>query len=200
MKYLVLIIIFLFSSVQAVSWLEYDVHLTCKLEKSCSINSGKCSYSGPSQTFHFSLDSDLNNWKKYRTCTKNSYSCFDKYSRDHTDGIWSCVGDAGCTKSVITAISSNSVSAIEYGGLFDTSVDLSDGTRIVNGEKLGIGNIVEHIFDRTRGTMVEHWIDRCNDINTCKGVRLNHTTTIFPLHEKRVESIYSCLKIQDKLF
>ena len=195
MKYIFLIILLIFPlSLFGESWLEknYDVNLTCKSEKFCNTQTGNCKFFNNTISFHFSLDTDINSYLKYRTCTKDSrgHECYLNYSdRSNKDGIWICQG-AGCIKGIITSILPNEISAIDWPGLFEKDVNW-DGTSDTEYGKTPRWDVLEYVFDRTKGTMIESWIYRCGGNGPCAGARIKPDWN-FPLHEKHQENYYSC--------
>jgi len=199
--FFIFFVLFMSPTISAESWLEknYDVHLSCKLEKACNTRSGNCAFPKNTISFHFSLDTDINSYLKYRTCTEESrpYQCYEDYSdRDNKDGIWICQGP-GCVKGVITSINPNEISAIDWLGLYEKDINW-DGTVDTSYGKRPSNDVVEYVFDRTKGTMIENWIDGCWGDGSCAGAWLNHGLS-FPLHEKRIERYHSCQKI-NKIF
>lgn len=204
MKYLMLLFaLFVSSNLYSQDWLEknYDVHITCDLKKAYVTRSDEYTYynNAISISFHFSYDSDLYSYKKYRTCTSNVnvLNCYEKYSdMTNKDGIWICEG-GGCNKGVITNEGPNTIYAIDSLGLFqsDTHWDFTHKTEY---GKRPSGSIIEYVFDRTRGTLVESWIEGCYGDDSCEGTYLKSSGRNLPLHEKEVERFFTCQKIDKK--
>lgn len=197
------------NNISAYEWLteNYDIHLTCKLEKECSPGYD-CAYfhDGYSQTLHFSLGADLNNWRNYRTCNYNSSldisgrlprDCHSDWEDDKSDGMWVCYEGSNCKKIIVKSISSNNLYAIQNGDLFNLEVNEYNGTLKGKYGLLPAGNPIEYFIDRTRGTLTMKFLKSCGS-EKC-GVYLKDGRT-FPLHREQSTQFFSCQPIQRKLF
>ena len=58
--------------------------------------------------------------------------------------------------------------------------------------------INEYVFDRTRGTLIESWIEPCYGSGPCEGTNLKSHGRGLSLHEKTVERFFTCQKIDKK--
>jgi len=202
-----LFVIFVSSNLHSNEWLEknYDVHISCKLKESCSPSNGNCTTEfNNTKSFHFSYDTDLKSYMQYRTCTSegNANNCYEKYSELHNiDGIWICEG-IGCIKGVIMNENPNSIYAIESLALFESDTDWDFTNQTKYGKQPSYLSIIEYIFDRTRGTLIENWIDGCRRNNgsysSCEGASLQSIGRYLSLHEKTQVNYYSCQKIDKK--
>lgn len=210
-KYFILIFfLFFFKNSNAVDWLteNYDIHLTCKLEKECSPGYD-CSYfnDGYSQTLHFSRDSDLKNWKNYRTCNYNSSldirgrlprDCLSDWEDDKSDGMWACIPGEGCDKIVVKSITSNNLYAIEDREMFNLQVNEYDGTMKGKYGLLPGGEPTEYFIDNTRATLTMKFLRTCGSSEKC-GIYLKDGRS-FPLHKEETTQFFSCQPIKGKLF
>ena len=209
-KYFILIfLLFFFKNSNAEDWLteNYDIHLTCKLEKECAPGYD-CAYlnDGYSQTLHFSLGADLDNWRKYKTCRYNMSldildrlprDCYSDWMDDKSDGMWACLEDGYCDKMIVQSYGSNNLYAVNESDAFNLEVNEHNGT--IKG-KYGLipsMGLIEYFIDYTRATLTMKWIRRCG--SECDGAYLKDRRT-FPLHQDGETQFFSCQQIQNKLF
>ncbi len=198
------------NDVNAENWLDenYDIHLTCKLESACGVE-GDCKNfnDGYSQTLHFSLGADKNNWRKYRTCNDNfsldirgrlPRECYSDWMDDKSDGMWVFGEEGFGSKLIVKSYGPNIIYAIDHPSAFNLEVSDYDGTMKGKYGLLPGSDVIEYFIDNTRGTLKMRYIDRCGT-EECEGVYLKDGRT-FIKHREAYSQFFSCQPIKGKLF